>query len=154
MQLHWRECHFSELSVHELYDVLQLRSAVFVLEQQCLYPDMDNQDFHARHLLGVADGIVLAYARLFAPGKVYTQASIGRVVTAQACRRTGVGRQLLREAIAAVERNWGAVPIRIGAQLYLTGFYESFGFKRDGEEYIEDGIPHVHMLRAPGDFGR
>ena len=147
MQITWRECDFSELSVHELYNALQLRSAVFVLEQQCLYADMDHSDVHARHLLGSVDGIVLAYARLFAPGQKYEQASIGRVVTAEAYRRTGVGRQLMREAIAAVERNWGPVSIRIGAQSYLQKFYESFGFVRDGERYLEDNIPHLPMLR-------
>jgi ElaA protein len=146
----WRDCSFAELSVHELYDVLRLRSAVFVVEQQCAFQDMDNLDIHARHLLGTSDGIVLAYARLFAPGACYPEASIGRVVTAQACRGTGAGRELMSEAIAAVERHWGTGPIRIGAQAYLEHFYASFGFQRDGENYVEDGIPHLYMVRTQG----
>ncbi|MBY0503501.1 MAG: GNAT family N-acetyltransferase [Bryobacteraceae bacterium] len=113
-----------------------------------MFEDMDNQDFHAFHLLGTADGIVLACARLFAPGDYYEQAAIGRVVTAAACRGQGVGRELMRQAIAAVERRWGLVPIRIGAQAYLEAFYGSFGFVRDGDNYLEDGIPHLHMLRS------
>jgi ElaA protein len=143
----WRECHFSELTVHELYDVLRLRSAVFVVEQQCVFLDMDNRDYQARHLMGVTDGILLACARLYGPGECYEEASIGRVVTAQACRGTGVGKQLMSEAIAAVEHHWGPGPIRIGAQLYLKRFYESFGFVRDGDDYLEDGIPHLYMVR-------
>jgi ElaA protein len=145
MSISWRDCHFAELSVHELYDVLRLRSAVFVLEQQCLYQDMDNQDHHAHHLLGTQDGILLAYARLFAPGQIGEEASIGRVATAGAARGSGYGRQLLREAIAAVQRRWGVVPIKIGAQKYLLEFYASFGFTRIGDDYLEDGIAHVPM---------
>jgi ElaA protein len=151
MAFHWQVCHFSELTPHDVYDVLQLREAVFVLEQQCLYQDLDNQDFHAHHLLGRVDGILLAYARLFAPGQRCEEASIGRVATAQACRRTGSGRELMREAIDAVSQRWGAVPIRIGAQTYLQAFYESFGFRRVGDDYVEDGIPHLPMRRPPED---
>jgi ElaA protein len=146
----WRECGFAELSVHELYEVLQLRSEVFVLEQACAFQDMDGKDQHARHLLGRTERRLLAYARLFGPGECYAEASIGRVVTAAACRRTGVGKQLIREAIAAVERHWGSGPIRIGAQAYLERFYESFGFVRDDENYLEDGIPHLYMVRPFG----
>jgi ElaA protein len=147
MSFHWQVFHFSELSPHDVYDVLQLRSAVFVLEQKCLYQDADNHDFDTHHLLGRKDGIVLAYARLFAPGQHYEEASIGRVVAAPACRRTGAGRELMDEAIKAVEQLWGSVPIRIGAQSYLQAFYESFGFTRVGENYQEDGIAHLPMLR-------
>ena len=96
MQLQWRVCHFSELDGHEVYDLMRLRAAVFVLEQQCLYEDMDNQDFHAYHLFGVQDGILFACARLFAPGQRAEEAVIGRVATARACRGTGVGRQLMQ----------------------------------------------------------
>jgi ElaA protein len=143
----WQTCHFAKLTPHDVYDILQLRSAVFVLEQKCLYQDADNHDFDTHHLLGRKDGIVLAYARLFAPGQHYEEASIGRVVTARACRRTGAGRELMGEAIKAVEHLWGQVPIRIGAQAHLQVFYESFGFIRAGENYLEDGIAHLPMLR-------
>ncbi len=156
MPLQWRFCHFSELDGHEVYDLVRLRAAVFVLEQQCLYEDMDNQDFHAHHVLGTQDGILLASARLFAPGQRCEEASIGRVVTARACRRTGAGRQLMQQAIAAVQSKWGAVPIRVGAQTYLQRFYESLGFRRVGDDYLEDGIPHLPMRREsdpPGTHG-
>ena len=145
----WRECAFAELTVHELYELLRLRTQVFVVEQQCVFQDMDGMDQRARHLLGrQAGGELIAYARLFGPGEYFEQASIGRVVTAHSSRRTGVGKQLMCEAISAVERLWGRVPIRIGAQAYLERFYASFGFERDGNDYMEDAIPHLHMLRA------
>ncbi len=147
LSITWRECAFTDLTVQELYQALHLRSDVFTLEQQCLYEDMDGKDFRARHLLGFSGDQLIAYARLFAPGELFAPASIGRVVTARASRRTGAGRALMREAIAAVERHWGRVPIRIGAQAYLTEFYRSFGFERDGEDYLEDGILHLPMLR-------
>ena len=143
----WRECGFSELSVRELYDALRLRSAVFVVEQACAFQDMDNLDLHARHLLGTADGIVLAYARLFGPGVCYPEASIGRVVSAAACRRTGVGKELMRQAISAVESHWGNGPIRIGAQAYLERFYGSFGFVRDGADSSVAVRPRKHGRR-------
>ena len=144
----WRECGFSELTAHELYELLRLRTQVFVVEQRCVFQDMDGKDQHARHLLGTDGSELIAYARLFGPGEYFEQASIGRVVTALDSRRTGAGRRLMSEAISAVERHWGSVPMRIGAQSYLERFYESFGFKRDGDDYIEDGIPHLYMTRA------
>jgi ElaA protein len=143
----WQERAFAELTVYELYAMLQLRSAVFVVEQACAFQDLDDKDQQARHLLGRADGPLLACARLFGPGEYYAEASIGRVVASPACRGTGVGKELMREAIAAVERRWGKGPIRIGAQAYLERFYGSFGFVRDGDNYIEDGIPHLYMVR-------
>lgn len=126
---------------------MRLRAAVFVLEQRCLYEDMDNQDHHAHHLLGIKDGILLACARIFAPGQRAEEAVIGRVATAMACRGTGVGRQLMLAAIAAVNKKWGSVPIRVSAQTYLQDFYESLGFRRAGDNYVEDGIPHLPMRR-------
>jgi ElaA protein len=143
----WQELSFAELTVHDLYDVLRLRSAVFVVEQACAFQDMDNLDLHARHLLGRSNGVLQAYARLFGPGECYAEASIGRVVTALACRGTGAGKQLMRQAIATIEHQCGPGPIRIGAQAYLERFYGSFGFVRDGENYLEDGIPHLYMVR-------
>lgn len=145
----WRECAFAELTLAELYELLQLRTQIFVVEQQCVFQDMDGKDQHARHLLGTREGgELIAYARLFGPGEYFEQASIGRVITALSARGTGAGRQLMREAISTVERRWGRVPIRIGAQAYLERFYGSFGFERDGDNYIEDGIPHLYMIRA------
>lgn len=133
----------------ELYALLQLRSAVFVVEQACPFQDLDGQDQAAHHLLGYADtGELAAYARLFGAGISYAQASIGRVVTAPRYRRFGLGRQLLQRAIAQCDTLFGAQPIKIGAQLYLKAFYESFGFVQQGGGYLEDGISHIYMLRA------
>ena len=128
--------------------LLQLRSEVFVVEQTCPFQDIDGQDQAAYHLLGYAEtGELAAYARLFEAGLSYAQASIGRVATSPRYRRFGLGRQLLQEAIAQCDTLFGAQPIKIGAQLYLQAFYESFGFMQQGEGYLEDGIPHIYMLR-------
>jgi ElaA protein len=151
--IEWRESAFDELSVHDLYDVLYLRAATFVVEQRSLTMDLDYQDIHARHLLGVVDGIVMAYARLSAPGEVFAGASVDRLVTALPCRRTGVGRLLLREAILAIEGNWGSTEIHVCAPLHLIGFFESFGFSRDAgyEPTAGDGGSGVYLVRPAGD---
>ena len=148
MTLTWLTKPFDALTVPELYELLQLRSEVFVVEQTCPFQDIDGQDQAAHHLLGYADtGELAAYARLFGAGISYAQASIGRVVTSPRHRRFGLGRQLLQQAIAQCDTLFGVQPIKIGAQLYLQAFYESFGFVQQGEGYLEDGIPHIYMLR-------
>ncbi|WP_303311803.1 GNAT family N-acetyltransferase [Hymenobacter sp. BT730] len=149
MTLTWTTKSFADLTLTELYDLLQLRSEVFVVEQTCAFQDIDGQDQAAWHLLGYTSaGELAAYARLFEPGISYPEASIGRVVVSPLFRRFGLGRELLRQAINAVNTLVGAQPIQIGAQLYLQAFYESFGFRQVGEGYLEDGIPHIHMVRA------
>ena len=148
MTLTWLTKPFDALTVPELYALLQLCSEVFVVEQTCPFQDIDGQDQAAHHLLGYADtGELAAYARLFDAGISYAQASIGRVVTSPRYRRFGLGRQLLQQAIMQCDTLFGAQPIKIGAQLYLQAFYESFGFVQQGEGYLEDGIPHIYMLR-------
>jgi ElaA protein len=148
MTLIWTTKPFASLSLSELYALLQLRSEVFVVEQTCAFQDIDGQDQVASHLLGRSEtGELAAYARLFDAGTSYPEASIGRVVVNMKFRRYGLGRELLREAIRAVAALYGTQPIQIGAQLYLKEFYESFGFQQHGDEYLEDGIPHIHMLR-------
>ncbi len=148
MMLHWTTKPFDALTLAELYALLQLRSEVFVVEQTCVFQDIDGHDQAAYHLLGhTATGELAAYARLFAPGRSYEQVSIGRVITSPRYRRTGLGRTLLTRAIAECEALFGAQPIKIGAQCYLQAFYESFGFVPQGEPYLEDGIPHLYMLR-------
>ncbi|MCC3160797.1 GNAT family N-acetyltransferase [Hymenobacter sp. 15J16-1T3B] len=148
MTLTWTAKPFAALTTAELYALLQLRSEVFVVEQQCAFQDIDGQDQAAYHLLGLtAAGELAAYARLFGPGLSYEQVSIGRVVAAPRLRRHGFGRQLMQHAIEECARLFGAQPIKIGAQLYLQAFYESFGFRQQGEGYLEDGIPHIYMLR-------
>lgn len=149
MTLHWTTKPFAALTTADLYTLLQLRSEVFVVEQACAFQDLDGHDQAAYHLLGhTAAGELAAYARLFAAGRSYAQVSIGRVVTAPRHRRAGLGRQLLSQAIAQCDELFGAQPIKIGAQLYLKAFYESFGFVQQGEGYLEDGIPHIYMMRG------
>jgi len=144
----WTLKPFAALTLAELYALLQLRSEVFVVEQTCAFQDIDGQDQTALHLLGYTEaGELAAYARLFEAGRSYTQASIGRVVTSPRHRGHGLGRALLHEAIAQCEVQFGPQPIKIGAQQYLLAFYQSFGFVEEGEGYLEDGIPHVHMVR-------
>lgn len=149
MNLTWTLKAWAELSPAELYDLLQLRSEVFVVEQQCAFQDIDGHDQRAQHLLAyAATGELAAYARLFGPGITYPEVSIGRVVTSPRHRRGGAGRELMRRAIEGCAQLYGPQPIRIGAQQYLQVFYESFGFRQQGAGYLEDGIPHIYMLRA------
>lgn len=137
---------FRELSPQELYDVLELRQRVFVVEQACAYLDCDGYDVESLHLMGRdRAGKLSSYARLLPPGLRYREASIGRVVTHPAARRSGLGRELMTESIARV-RDLYPGPIRIAAQRYLERFYGDFGFVVAGEPYEEDGIPHIEML--------
>jgi ElaA protein len=143
----WRCLPFNALTAAELYEVLQLRTEVFVMEQDCAYQDMDGSDAEAVHLLGSMDGVLVAYARCFAAGVKFAEASIGRVITRQTLRGQGAGHVLMRQAIACVFAQWGEQPIRIGAQARLEKFYLQHGFQVAGLPYIEDGIPHIEMLR-------
>lgn len=145
--LHWQLKSFSQLTVHELYAVLRLRGEVFVVEQTCPYLDTDGKDLYCHHLMGSINGELAAYARIVPAGISYPEVSIGRVVTSPNHRKTGAGKQLMREAIAATEKLYGKVPVRIGAQAYLKNFYQAFGFNDMNEPYMEDGIPHLIMLR-------
>ena len=144
MELRWHDRAFTELTVGELYAIVQLREAVFVVEQSCVYRDADGLDPPSRHLFAEAGGELRAYLRIVPPGVKYAEISLGRIVTSQAARRGGLGKELVRRGLAAV----GAVPVRIGAQLYLERFYQGFGFVRASDVYDEDGIPHIEMLRA------
>lgn len=138
---------FDELSPRELYAILRLRTEVFVVEQNCVFQDMDNKDQSCHHFMGWNSGELVAYTRLVPPGISYQEPSIGRVVTAPATRGTGIGKTLMANSIRQLESLYGKQPIRIGAQCYLKRFYESFGFVQQGEVYDEDGIDHIHMLR-------
>jgi ElaA protein len=139
---------FAQLTPAELYDLLRLRSEVFVVEQQCVFLDMDNKDQQCHHLLLYQEGCLAAAARLLPAGLYYTEMSIGRIVTSPAVRGTGLGKELVSAAMAACYELFGAGPIKIGAQRYARGFYETFGFVAAGEVYDEDGIDHIHMLKA------
>lgn len=143
----WRCAPFEELTPREIHDMLQARSAAFVVEQNCVFLDIDGIDPQCWHLVGYLGGALVATARLVPPGTKFAEPSIGRVVTTSAVRGTGVGRALMREAIAHAERLWPSEPLRVAAQVHLERFYESLGFVATPQRYVEDGIPHVDMLR-------
>jgi ElaA protein len=183
--MQWSWLAFDALSTAQLYALLRLRSAVFVVEQNCVFQDMDGLDAQAMHLLGVRESAgsapcpppalrapplptqnplppvlpetsavagqtaPVAYVRCFPAGVVFPEASIGRVVTLPAARGGGLGHALMAQAIVSLHGQWGAQPIRIGAQAHLQAFYEQHGFADVGKPYMEDGIPHIEMLRQP-----
>lgn len=146
--MHWACLRFGELGVQQLYDVLALRSEVFVVEQQCLFLDIDGLDPQTLHLLGTGDdGRLQAYARLIPPGLKAPDALIGRVVTSPAARGGGAGRALMLEAVAQCGRLWPGRAITLHAQAHLQRFYAGFGFGPVGEPYMEDGISHQEMRK-------
>ncbi len=147
--LTWILKPFAELTPSELYSILQLRNEVFIVEQNCPYQDMDNKDLKSWHLMGIEEYKLKAYSRLLAPGISYSESSIGRIVSSPSARKTGMGKKLMEESIKQIKNLFKTDTIRIGAQLYLKSFYESFGFVQDGEIYLEDNIPHIIMLRKP-----
>jgi len=149
MQLKWQLKQFSQLSPDELYQLLRLRSEVFVVEQKCIFLDTDNKDQDCWHLLGWKSHLLAASTRLEPPGIAYDDMSIGRVVSSPQVRGKGIGRLLMIESIQHCYKLFGENPIRIGAQLYLEKFYKSLGFSTDGDIYLEDGIEHVEMLLVP-----
>lgn len=144
--LNWILKDFESLTPHELYAILRLRSEVFVVEQNCVFLDMDNKDQFSYHLMGFNGNNLVASTRLIAPGKVYQYMSIGRVVTSPAYRGTGAGRELMQISIKKCYELFGKGSIKIGAQLYLKKFYESLGFKQTSEVYLEDDIEHIEMI--------
>ena len=150
MDQNWFLKSFEELTAKELYLILQLRNEVFVVEQNCVFQDADNKDQMSKHLFFMQEDELIAYCRLLPPGLSYKEMSIGRVVSSPIIRRTGIGKILVGKAIEHCFATYGEGDIRIGAQLYLTEFYGSFGFKIAGEIYMEDGIEHVEMVRKNG----
>ncbi len=147
----WRWCRFDALGVFELDAIYRARQLVFSLEQQCIYLDADGFDASSFHLAAWGDDrtLPLAYARVVPPGKKYAEPSIGRVITTAAARGTGLGRELVRRAVAHCGEAFPVQGIRISAQSRLERFYAGFGFVAVGAPYLEDGIPHTEMLR-PG----
>lgn len=139
---------FTELSTLELHDILQLRSEVFVVEQNCVYQDVDGKDKKAIHIIGRKNGEVVAYTRVFRPGEYFKNASIGRVVVKASQRQYGLGKIIMKSTIGYIENNLKPGSIELSAQTYLLKFYNSLGFKEKGTEYLEDGIPHIKMVKA------
>ncbi len=149
--LTWDDLTIDELDARLTYAVLALRSEVFVVEQECVYLDPDGADLDpgTRHLIARDGAEVAAYARLLAPDEAHDVPRVGRVVVAPAWRGTGLGRTLMDQALEACARHWPGVAVELGGQAHLVGFYASLGFEPVGEEYVEDGIPHRWMRRAP-----
>lgn len=144
--MHFKFKHFSELSLDELYEILQLRSEIFVVEQDCVYNDLDGLDTDAVHQFLKKEGKIIAYSRLLKPGTRFSEYSIGRVVVKESERGTGLGIRMMEEAKSFIMNNWNATAIKVSAQKYLRKFYENLGFKIVTDEYLEDGIPHYGML--------
>jgi ElaA protein len=145
MQLNWVFKKFDELTVSELYRIMQLRNEVFVVEQNCVYQDADDKDQISMHLCGWDAEKLVAYTRIIPPGISHAEASIGRVVTSPIYRTTGAGRKLMNDSIGHTFSQFNCTAIKISAQVYLINFYTSFGFIQCSEEYLEDGIPHIEM---------
>ena len=141
---------FEELTRDELYGILQLRSEVFVVEQDCVYQDIDGKDQQALHVFGSKDDKIVAYTRCFPPGVYFDQAAIGRVVVPMDERKYGYGHEIMRLSISAIEDRYGSQEIKVSAQTYLKKFYEAHDFKQVGEGYLEDGIPHIGMIKKQG----
>ena len=138
---------FSELSTLQLYAILQLRSEVFVVEQDCVYQDIDDKDQNALHVIGIKNEKVVAYTRIFKPGDYFTIASIGRVVVAKNERSHGFGFQIMEDSIKTIENTLKETSIKVSAQTYLKNFYLSLGFQQVVGNYLEDGIPHIAMIK-------
>lgn len=138
---------FNELSLNELYQILQLRSEVFVVEQDCVYQDIDGKDDKALHIIGEVNGEIVAYTRCFDKGFYFEEAAIGRVVVKDNQRKYGYGHQIMKASIEAIKDHFGTENIKLSAQQYLIKFYESHGFTSIGEGYLEDGIPHIAMVK-------
>ncbi len=149
MNITWYHKHFKELNTTELYQILQLRNEVFIVEQHCPFQDLDDKDLKCYHLIGFDTDSqkMMAYTRIVPAGISFEEASIGRVVTSPLARKGGIGRQLMNKSIELLEELYGGVSIKIGAQLYLKKFYESFGFQQVKEVYLEDGIEHILMIK-------
>jgi ElaA protein len=149
MNINWKIKPFEELSNAELYNILRLRAEVFIVEQNCPYLDLDGKDQASFHLMGLNnEQQLVAYARLLPAGLAFNEVSIGRVLSSSAARGSGAGMELMQTAIHEINKKFGDVSIRIGAQLYLKKFYERLGFVQVSEMYLEDDIEHVEMLRS------
>ena len=146
----WRFAPFAQLTPGEIHDMYRLRVAVFIVEQDCVFQDVDGVDPRCFHLLGYSGDALVAYARLLPAGVKFDDPSIGRVITAPSVRRTGMGKVLMSEALKRASQLWPGAQIRIGAQAHLERFYNEFGFRKVGQPYDEDGILHIEMETMNG----
>lgn len=140
--------HFKELSTQTFHDALQLRINVFVVEQNCPYPELDDKDLVAYHVLGLEDGRLVAVARILPPGISYKEPSIGRFAVAPTHRKQKLGHLMMEACHASISQLFPKSPIRISAQEYLKDFYGAHGYQHTGKSYLEDGIPHIEMLKS------
>ncbi len=147
MKLKLSSKKFEELSLTELYAILQLRSEIFVVEQNCVYQDIDGKDAEALHIIGKKDGKIVAYARCFAPGFYFQEAAIGRVLVSEKERKQEFAHQLMEASLQAIKEVYQTTTVKLSAQQYLTKFYEKHGFVITGKGYLEDGIPHIAMRK-------
>ncbi|WP_435578595.1 GNAT family N-acetyltransferase [Gilvibacter sp.] len=139
---------FEQLNIRELYELLQLRCEVFVVEQDCVYQDLDGKDQKALHIIGTRNDKIVAYTRCFKPGDYFPEAAIGRVVVEEKHRKDGYGHQIMQASIEAITDTYNTSVIKLSAQTYLIDFYNSHGFQTTGDSYLEDGIPHIAMIKS------
>ncbi len=148
MNLNWHCKHFSELTAEEFHDILRVRIGVFIIEQNCPYPEIDGKDKDAYHVFGMnEENEIVAVSRILKKGISYDECSIGRVATSSKARMTGFGIEMMKFTLEKIESLFGKTDVRISAQEYLKSFYEKFGFVKVSESYLEDDIPHIEMLR-------
>ncbi len=148
--MYWNTTKFSQLTTEQLYEIMKFRVDIFVVEQKCAYPELDDKDQHedTLHILGIDEDKLVAYARLLPPNVSYPDASIGRFAVDSSMRHQGIGSQLLEQCIKLITEQWPTKNIRISAQAHLHIFYESVQFEKVSDSYLEDGIPHIEMLRT------
>jgi len=147
--LEWKCRRFEQLNNDQLYELIKLRVDIFVVEQECPYPELDEKDrvIDTHHLTAYQDSKIVAYARLLPPGVSYPDSSIGRFAVDDSLRHQGIGTLLMKNCLEQVAILWPDDDIRVSAQSYLKEFYQSFGFTQTSESYLEDGIPHIEMLK-------
>lgn len=148
-KLVWKNKKWKELSQKEMHDIYALRAQVFVVEQKCVYQDIDNKDSKAIHVYGVSKKKIIAYSRCFKQGDYFNETSFGRAVVVKKERGKGIGDELVKQTIKVMKANWPDQKIKISAQAHLSGFYKKHGFITKGEKYLEDGIPHIGMCSKP-----
>lgn len=150
--MNWTCKHFSDLTAEEFHDILRVRIGVFIIEQNCPYPEIDGKDKDAYHIFGRDDeNEIVAVSRILKKGVSYYECSIGRVATSSKARLSGIGMEMMKFNLENIQILFGKTDVRISAQEYLKSFYEKFGFVKVSESYLEDDIPHIEMLRKNQD---